>query len=113
MFSALPVGGRGCRVPVGVRVRRVADVVEHDERHDGEDDEDRGGAERPADLQARVTADLLRHRVLARPELDERVEQHALDADEHDHGDREDDLVERVDAVGVRRAAGLRGGEVR
>ena len=47
-----------------------------------EDDEDDGGAERPADLEARVAADLRGDGALAGAELDERVEQHALDADE-------------------------------
>ncbi len=101
------------RVSVGVGVGRVADAREHGERHDGEHDEDHGGAERPADLQARVAADLRGHRVLARAEPDQRVEQDALDADEDDRRDREDDLVERVDVVGVRRAARLRRDEVR
>ena len=61
----------------------------------------------------RVAADLRGHRVLAGAELHERVEQRALDADEDHDGDAEDDLVERVDVVGVRRAAGLRRQEVR
>src|ERR1044071_3854653 len=43
---------------VGRGLRRVADVVELDERDDREDDQDQRGADRPADLQARVAADL-------------------------------------------------------
>ena len=45
--------------------------------------------------------------------LKTRVEQHALDPDEHDERDGEDELVERVDVVGVRRAARLRRQEIR
>src|SRR6476469_2433782 len=41
----------------GRRVRRVADRVELDERDRGEDHEDHRGADRPADLQARVAPD--------------------------------------------------------
>ena len=120
MFSDLPFGGSRLRRrrrrratpsaswrPFGAGVRRVADAGELDERDDGEDDEDQRGADRPADLQARVAADLGGDGALARPELEQRVEQRALDADEDDERDDEDDLVERVDLVGVRRAAGL------
>ena len=97
----------GCEA-VGVGVRRGADVVEHHERHDREHDEDNRGADRPADLELRVAANLRCNGVLASTELDQRVEQNALDTEEHDGRDREDDLVERVDAVGVGRPAGLR-----
>ena len=51
--------------------------------------------------------------VLLGAELVDRVDERPLDDHEHDRGDVEDDLVQRVDLVGVRRAAGLRGDEVR
>ena len=85
--------------------------VELDEGHDGEDDEDHRGADRPADLQARVAVDLRRHGALARLELEQRLEQRALDAEEDDERDREDELVERVDVVGVGRAGVVLRGE--
>ena len=72
-----------------------------------EDHEDHRGAHGPADLEVRVAVDLGGDAALAGAELDQRVEQRALDADEDHDRDREDDLVERVDGVGVRRAARL------
>jgi hypothetical protein len=42
------------------------------------------GADRPADLQARVAVDLRGDGALARAELEQRVDQRALDADEDD-----------------------------
>src|SRR3954463_6792360 len=93
---------------VRARVRRVADVVELEEREGGQDHEDERGADRPADLQPRVAADLGGDEPLARAELEQRVEEGPLDAEEDDHGDGEDQLVERVDLVGVRRAPALR-----
>ena len=52
-------------------------------------------------------------RALLGPEPVERVDQRALDDHEHDGRDVEDDLVQRGDLIGVRRAPGLRGDEVR
>ena len=82
-------------------------LAELGEREGGQHDEDQRGADRPADLQPRVAADLGGDGALARPELDQRVEQRALDADEDDERDAEDELVERVDLVGIGRAAAL------
>ena len=67
----------------------ASDVVELDERDDPDHHEDERGADRPADLQARVAVDLGGHGALARAELDQRVDERALDADEHDDADRE------------------------
>ena len=78
----------------------------------GEHDEDQRGADRPGDLQARVAVDLRGDAALLGAELDQRVEQRALDDHEHDDRDVEDDLVERVDLVGVRRPTRFRGEEV-
>ena len=65
---------------------------------DRERHEDHRGADRPADLQARVAVDLRGDRALAGAELDQRVEQRALDGDEDDERDDQRDLVEAVDA---------------
>src|SRR4029450_6228288 len=46
--------------PVGSGRGRVLDVVEVEERDDGEDHEDRGRADGPADLERRVPPDLVR-----------------------------------------------------
>ena len=69
-------------------------------------------ADRPADLEAGVAVDLGGDGALLGPELLDRVDQRALDDDEHDRRDVEHDLVQRVDLVGVRRAARLGGDEV-
>src|SRR6185369_4088058 len=53
------------------------------------------------------------HGALARPELEQRVEEQALDADEDDQRDREDQPPQRVDLVGVGRAAVLGAQQVR
>ena len=100
MFSALPFGGSlrsalaysrplspTSSAPLGPRVRRVLDRGELDEREHGEPEQDHRGADRPADLQARVAADLRGHRALARAELDQRVAERALDRDEDDQRD--------------------------
>ena len=50
---------------------------------------------------------------LAGAELEQRVEQRALDAQEDDDRDDDHEPVERVDVVGVRRAAGLGGDRAR
>src|SRR6478609_142702 len=76
-------------VAVGAGVRRVADTGQQGEREDPDDDEDDRGADGPADLQAGVAADLGGHGALSRPELEQRVEEQALDADEDDQRDRE------------------------
>ena len=52
-------------------------------------------------------------RVLLGAELVQRVDERALDDHEHHRRDVQDDLVQRVDLVGVRRAARLGGDEVR
>ncbi len=120
MLSDLPLGGSflvgpeaksvplsaSCS-PFGPEFGGLRMLVELDEGEGGQDDEDERGADRPADLQARVAADLGRHEPLARAELDQRVEEGALDADEDDDRDGEDQLVERVDLVGVGRAPAL------
>jgi hypothetical protein len=62
-------------------------------------------------LQARVAADLGGDGALASAELDERVDEPALDQDEDHQRDVEGDLVEVVDVVGVRRPARQRGEE--
>ena len=103
-------GVRGNRVALGVDLGRggVLDVVEQEEREHGEEDEDRRSADRPADLELRVAVDLRRDAPLARAELDQRVDQQALDPDEDHEADRRDQDVERPDRVGVGRAVGLR-----
>jgi hypothetical protein len=88
-------------------LRRRADVAELDEGDDRDDDEDQRGADGPADLQARVAADLGRHGALARAELEEGVDEGALDGDEHDDAQREQQLEQAVDVVGVGGAAVL------
>ena len=122
MSSALPFGGSFASAlayssPLGrlrelgsVRagVGRVLDRGELHEREDGEADQDHRRGHRPADLQARVAADLRGDGALARAEADERVDQRALDADEDDDREDERDLVEAVDFVRVRRAARAR-----
>ena len=69
-------------------------------------------ADGPADLQSRVAVDLCRDGVLLGPELEHRVDQRALDDHGHDGGDVQDDLVQRLDLVRVRRAARLGRDEV-
>ena len=117
MVSFLPwAGPRPTSRPRGPRpaseLGGVDDARQLDEGHDGEHDQDQGGGDRPADLQARVAVDLGRHGALLGPELDHRVQQRALDDDEHDGRDVQDDPVQRGDLVGVRRSPGLRGDEV-
>ena len=97
----------GQREAVGAGVGRVADVAQLDERQHAEDHEDHGGADRPADLQAGVAADLRRDGALARAELEQRVEERGLDPDEDHDGDGQDVLVERVDVVRVGRPTRL------
>ncbi len=100
-------GGDGVAVGVDLGRRRVLDVVEQDEGEHGQEDQDRRGADRPADLELRVAVDLRRHAALAGAELDHRVDQQALDADEDHEPDQRDQDVERPDGVRVRRAGGL------
>ena len=102
MFSALPPGGGGwsvdaysaCAAATGLPWAsicdggRVLDVVEQHEREHGEEDQDRRGADGPADLQLRVAVDLRRHAALAGAVLDHRVDQQALDPDEDHQADR-------------------------
>jgi hypothetical protein len=94
-----PVGELGA---VGAGVRRIADGAELGEGDHREHDEDDRGAERPGDLEAGVAADLGGDGPLAGPELEERVEQRALDPEEHHDRDGQDELVEGVDLIGVR-----------
>jgi hypothetical protein len=98
-------------VAVGSRVGRVLDCAELGEGEHGEREQDHCGADRPAALQPGVAADLRSHRPLAPAELDERVDEASLDQHEDHQRNHEDDLVEAVDVVGVRRAAGQRGEE--
>ena len=98
-------------VAAGARVRRVLDRAELGERQHRERHEDHRRSDGPADLQAGVAADLRRHGALARAELDQRVDQRALDRHEDHERHIQRDLVEAVDLVGVRRSARLRGEE--
>ena len=114
-----PAGGLGWSIeansdsrgqPVRTRGRRVLDVVQVHERDHGEHHEDQRRAERPAELERRVSADLDGlGAAAARAVAHERPDQRALD-DQEDH-DRhvERDLVERVDVVGLRRSTRFRG----
>ena len=91
---------------VGTGWRRVLDVVEVHEGDHGEHHEDQRRAERPAQLERRVPADLSGlGPAAARAVAHQRPDQRALhDQEDHDrHVER--DLVERVDVVGVRRSA--------
>src|SRR3954469_4302376 len=93
---------------VAARLRRVRvlDPRQEDERDHRQDHEDARGAERPADLERRVAPDLGRRRAAPAPaELDQRVDEQRLHAEEDDHPDDEGDQVERLDLDGVRRPA--------
>ena len=86
---------------------RVLDVVQVEEGHHGEDHEDRGGSDGPADLERRVAADLVRSAAAAGAVLHERPDQRAPDEQEDHDPDVERDLVERVDVIRVLRPARL------
>jgi hypothetical protein len=79
----------------------------------GERDQDDGRADGPADLQPRVAVDLNRNPALALAKAHERVQQRALDADEHHDRDIQRDVVEVRDLVRVWRATRLGCDEVR
>ena len=117
MISSLPLGGVGWVSEDSrngaLELGGLMMLPSFDERHHGQDHEDHGGPDGPTDLELGVAVDLGRHRVLLGAEPVHRVDQRALDEHEHHRGDVQDDHVQRVDLVGVRRAPGLGGDEVR
>ena len=117
MSSDLPPGGGGwLMVAFWSRASATASGPEAagflmssriDERDDRDHDHDRGRADRPAELERRVARDLRRLAPAARAEAEQRVEQDGPDHPDHGQADEEDDLVERVDLLRVRRRARL------
>jgi hypothetical protein len=109
--GALVDGGklRGARKGAGSGAWRVLDVVEVDESHEREHDDDRRGRDRPADLERRVAADLGRRwAAAAAPVAPDRPDQRPLDDQEDDDPDVEGDALERVYVVCIGRAPRIR-----